>query len=815
MGRKLRFAKEHEAQLRFGLENAWTQNRIVLLSDQVDVLITRERIVIHVNYAVWRTIEALDERGLAIACAEIARQKWAPISHIAEAFGLSRPTIYRWMEKLDATYVPSDSRQSARDLSNLGLSNHMVRFVRQHLDLPDEELVELVWQKFSRPIDVYGIRRLRDGIASRQRHKDPDPPSPPLPSGQKLLFEIPASQSADELPPEAKEESTQEEPAEAATQEAGVPKPSSPPLPSEEKMLLEIPASQSADELSPGAKEEPTQEEPAEAATQEAEVPGLPPPSPAAVRGRALSEGRQESLEAGLTLALPWVRQAHLTETVQRLLPETAPGLLPSVFGMLGLSLLGISSPEGVKELHRRDFAPLTLDPAGLPLEEQIRSMSRTLAPHGEALIEATGQHMASALCDPGEVPVVYVDGHFVPYSGRHRIGQGYSTKLRQAMRGHMSTYLHLRHGGQARPLLFTISGGDDPFRPRILQLAEQFRAGTGQTPLLVFDRGGSGWEMVESLSSQGQPFTCYLTNPKTVMAKYMPDPVWEPLSLKRSGRSALAEGYRVRIERGGQSFFLHAVRFHGKEDEILVAATSLASPTEEVLPLLWGRWGIENSFKFYGAFGLNHLGVHGIRTTEEIAAEQPERLVANPVHAKLVRTCETLEKELVWLEERCGTRTGKSGIILGLSAAASEQEHQRWADLNEKLQAAEVALEDEPTRITWAERVTKTGREAFDYGPKMVQDVLRVVALNAEHAVRDVICEIYPNPRHERRLARMLLTAPGFYEAKDDTLTVSLRQPDRRRFRQVAQHVVDRFTSLHLRHPLDPSLTLRWTLHA
>ena len=86
-------------------------------------------------------------------------------------------------------------------------------------------------------------------------------------------------------------------------------------------------------------------------------------------------------------------------------------------------------------------------------------------------------------------------------------------------------------------------------------------------------------------------------------MAKYMPDPVWEPLSLKRSGRSVLAEGYRVRIERGGQSFFLHAVRFHGKEDEILVAATSLASPTEEVLPLLWGRWGIENSFKFYLPF--------------------------------------------------------------------------------------------------------------------------------------------------------------------------------------------------------------------
>ena len=129
---------------------------------------------------------------------------------------------------------------------------------------------------------------------------------------------------------------------------------------------------------------------------------------------------------------------------------------------------------------------------------------------------------------------------------------------------------------------------------------------------------------------------------------------------------------------------------------------------------------------------------MHGIRKTEEIAAKHPERLVANPVHAKLVRTSGAFEKELVRLEECCGTRTGKSGIIL-------EQEHLRSADWNEKLQAAEVALEDEPTRSTWTEMVTKTGREAFDYGPKMVQDVLRVVALNAGHAVRDVICEVEP----------------------------------------------------------------------
>jgi hypothetical protein len=206
---------------------------------------------------------------------------------------------------------------------------------------------------------------------------------------------------------------------------------------------------------------------------------------------------------------------------------------------------------------------------------------------------------------------------------------------------------------------------------------------------------------------------------------------------------------------------------------------------------------------------------VHGIRKTEEIAAKHPERLVANAVHAKLVRTCGALEKELVRLEERCGTRTGKSGLILDLSAAASEQEHRRSADWNEKLQAAEVALDAEPTRVTWIEMVTKTGREAFDSAPRMVQDVLCIVALKASKRSGTSSARFIPTPGRSGVWPALLLTVPGFYEAKDDTLTVSLQKPGCRRFFEVDQNVVDCFTSLDLRHSLSFSLSLRWTLHA
>ena len=49
MGRKLRFKKIHETQATLGIElhDGWAINRVVSLSDQVNVLVARERIEIH------------------------------------------------------------------------------------------------------------------------------------------------------------------------------------------------------------------------------------------------------------------------------------------------------------------------------------------------------------------------------------------------------------------------------------------------------------------------------------------------------------------------------------------------------------------------------------------------------------------------------------------------------------------------------------------------------------------------------------------------------------------------------------------------
>jgi hypothetical protein len=734
-------------------------NRIIGLSDQVEVLMAQGRIEIYVNYALWRSLEATDERGIAIACAEIARRKWAPVSHIADAFGITRQTIYNWMEKLDAAFVPSDRRRPARELGDLGLSNRMVRFVRQNLDLTDEELVERVWQEFRRPLDVYGVRRLREDVQGRQRHQQVA--SKP---GQRTLFDAPPGADGSDPAPVTETEAQIEGAERSEPDERAEPAPAS----------------------------EPTRAVVLEPVT-------LPP-------------GPHATTAAGLTLALPFVAQSGLAASIAAIAAEQAATVVPAAFSLLALSLRAIRAPEGAKEVYGSDFAPLTLDRRGLRSEREVRQMSRVLAPQSESLVDAVGGAMARLFSQDEQEAVVYVDGHFIPYSGHHRIAHGYSTRLRQALAGHMATYLHLRQGGSARPLLFTTAPGDDPFRPRIVDLAERYRTLTGQVPMLVFDRGGSGWELMDSLIDAGQPFASYVADGPEHWRRLGGEVVPEPMTLVRAGKALEVRSGRLAVQRGGRRLYLHAVQF-AEEKRLVVAATSREETTQAVFSRLWGRWGIENSFKHYAEFGLNHLGVHGLITTDELAALDPDRLVANPARARLKARETQLEKNLLHLEEHYGTHTDRKGTIVGLAATAPTGQDERWAQMTDELAIVEKQLETTPTRLRRADLVRQSRREAFTYGPKMVQDLIRVVALNAEHSLRDHMQDVYPNPRHERRLVRMLLNAPGQYDFDGRTLSVTVRAPERWRLRRAAQDLLARLTALAPRHPLRQDIALRWSL--
>ncbi len=740
----------------------------VRLSDRVIIHNTPEQIRIYVNYVLWRTIEPLDERGLAIACAELGRRKLVPITKLAEHFRISRPTIYKWMAKLEATYVPSDHRPDPRELGDLGVSNRMLHFVREHPEIPDEEMVELLWQRFHRPMDRFGIRRLRALIAEQQsRRKPPEPDGPQQEGG---LFEagVDVSVSATEEP------DAEDEPSSAA-------------------------AEGDAETEEPGVKD----------AAVGAEA-GEPPAGVARLVPTFLAQPRQ-TLCAGLCLTLPFLSHVGLGQWAaeHRLAGEHRVSTISRLLGFVGLSLLGIAAPEGVKRTWRRDLAPFVGAP-GLMSDRTLRSTAHALGQEAESLVLAMGGQLARTQVTE-EHPLVYVDGHFLPYSGKHRVAKGYSTLRRQALPGHMATYMDLRVGNTARPLLFHVGAGDDPFRARILFLEEQFQAATGKTPLLVFDRGAVGWEMFDRLLSAKVPFVSYA--PPSVADRIPVEAQFEPEKVIRNGSERTLLTCSWLQERRQGTLRLHAFRSpDGKGDTIAVAETlPEALPTAQVLQTLWSRWSIENSFKLYPAFGLNHFGVHRLLSMEELLhTVDPKEQVANPKVRSLKQRLGVLRRELLDLEDRYGTETADD-LIVGLNPDAPATARARWEEIVTEVTALTDELRPEPARLPRGDLLRRDGREGFDYGPKMLQDALRVLALNGEHALRDTIHEALPDPRHERPLARLLLHSPGAYAVRENTLLVTLRRPDTTRYADAGRYLLEHLNALNAPHPALPQLTLHF----
>ena len=94
---------------------------------------------------------------------------------------------------------------------------------------------------------------------------------------------------------------------------------------------------------------------------------------------------------------------------------------------------------------------------------------------------------------------------------------------------------------------------------PRV-SLAERYRTLTGKVAMLVFDRGGSGWELIDSLADAGQPFASYVADGPEHWRRLGGEVAPEPMTLVRAGKALEVLSGRLVVKRGGRRLFLHGV---------------------------------------------------------------------------------------------------------------------------------------------------------------------------------------------------------------------------------------------------------------
>ena len=516
----------------------------------------------------------------------------------------------------------------------------------------------------------------------------------------------------------------------------------------------------------------------------------LPPPPgmPTAPQERVTAIGFWVLSPYLAALALPqWTTDHPWTEPHQ-----FSP--LSVVLAWVLAFLLGCRSAEGTKMGPRPDWG-FVIGASHYPHPDTLRMLTHTWSDRGlgATLAAHCGPRYLSLF--PEAPAIVYLDGHFIPYSGHTAYaGKGYSTLRRTVLAGHEQFWAH---DGQGHPLWVEEAAGDASFYQAIVKVSQRVHQWRLGRLLVVYDRGGVAHDTAAALLAAGMDFLCYgKTRAVPTTAE------WVPLTLTRAGRTRTYEVWE-HTRRWESLPTVREIWVRDGDQTFPVLTSESTHAIAELLTALWGRWSQENGFKLLVQdYGLNHFGDRG---TVPLA----DRPVPNPQRARRAR-------ELAKIDQALGNLRRKyphPHALEGIDPDAPKAAHTRWTRLHQRLTAVQAAYEATPETVALWDLVPEERRQAFHYQTKAFQDACRVIAMNGEYWLRQRLAAVYPDPRHERRLVRWLLQAGGTVHHAGTVLTITLDRPARPRWAQAVADLLALINAQNPRHPADSRYTLHFVL--
>jgi transposase len=524
----------------------------------------------------------------------------------------------------------------------------------------------------------------------------------------------------------------------------------------------------------------------------------------------------------GVFLALALVGKEPLLSAAQKCFQSLGAafyGLRTVMLTMVLLALLRIKRPEHLRSYDGAGLGRvLGLDRA--PEVKTLRGKMHEISEQGHAMefLEELARERVERL---QEAPrVVYLDGHVSVYSGEHKIGEVYSTRNKQVVKGTTQTWVNL----PGRCPLFCVTSefneGLVSAMPGVLKKAVEIC--DSPSVLAVFDRGGHSGLLFEKLLQAGHHFLTYrrgdlepwplerFTQTPTVIGgrtyEYAPAeaaveiPVYEAIAESGSHRGAprkVNTGRKVAVRE------IRVIRPDGGQTAVLVSQKDL--PATEACAVLFGRWGAqENMFKYL-------LAEYDLDATVEYGQEAIKGAITHP-NPEYVRCQKRIAKKVA----QRNRLLGKLGVAL-FSDGISEEKLRPLLDQWSKKPSVKKALElqrqierlgQELAKLPARVSVQTSGFQQLKTQMKLLTIGVKLSAYYIETQLVDLVAPFYPNHAKEgRKLIVAALKSPGSIRLEPGQIRVQLaRQSAPCRTRAIAQLC----QTLNQLHPVYPGTSLR-----
>jgi len=715
---------------------------------------------------------ASDTAADSLARVMLVQDELAGASEVAEAFSLSRMTVYRELERYNEKGVEGLGRHKSGPKGPSKLKDEAAKQM-------------LALRRKGVPIRQIAVRLgvSERGVRSALKRMGYRPE--PEPEQQSLLLGVRAATQDEPLPtPQATTDSVMPGDASAAVDETrAVAKP----------------------ETAPPSVSEPAQQPPK--ATGEGR--GTAEPRTTVAEGERLGAG-----QAGIMIGTdPWDRTADRIFARMGLLTEAPPqfgdceavaGLgvllaLPAlmasgifdvaakVYGGFGAAFYGVRSVFACLSLmallrvkraeHLRHHSPpmmgrvLGLDRA--PEVKTLRRKVKELAKRkkSEEFQRELARRRVDA--DPEAMGFLYCDGHVRPYSGEVDIPKAHVTRMRLSMPATVDHWVNSRDG---EPLLVITATPTAALAKEMLAIAREVKKLLGERrATIVFDRGGWSPKLFAELIAMGFDILTYRKGhiPKVRKKSFKKrEGVFDGHAVAYS----LAERRLTLNYKGGKLVVREVVRLSEDGEHQTSIVTNRKDLSDvEVAYRMFARWRQENFFKYMDEeFAIDALWAYG---SEEADAN---RDVPNPVRKEKEQALREAREVVARLER-----------ILGAAAAQNEEAKrptmrgfkianasvgQQLREACAKVERLREELRAIPRRISASEAADGEPVVRLKTEAKRLTDTIKSVAYQAETALFRMIRSHYN--RHEdegRKLIASAMQLPGDIKVGVGELNITL----------------------------------------
>ena len=376
--------------------------------------------------------------------------------------------------------------------------------------------------------------------------------------------------------------------------------------------------------------------------------------------------------------------------------------------------------------------------------------------------------------------PVVYVDGHFMPYHGGCETLYGYYPQKRLAMHGREYFFVH---DTNRLPVYATISDGYRKMKHYLVDVDEKLREiyGRKEKELLeIFDRGGYSKEFCVSIADKIR-FICWRSDARTVprIAE------WREVEVEHQGNSygqvkqrtfyAWERDAEFKVEKKQAKFREVWIKKGNKVSPALTNDFELS--LEEVVRALTRRWGSqENMFKELKDHGIDRI--HSYRKqeyTEEFlygkGLEDPEKGIIREIDNPEIRL---INKQLSSLRAEKRKMAEK---ILELEKGGEKNKlkamRKKYSGIERRIKNQIERRESLPKKINLFNRIKENDIVRLSDEKKLFFDWLKMNAIWAKREIIEIVKPYYQDLRDVNKFVKSILNSRTYVHKKEDTLYI------------------------------------------